>query len=55
MDRHFKFVGWCSSMKDFTAVVKLSLFWVKKKGGGGRYKSPIYEWCAERSILKHET
>lgn len=34
MDRHFKFVGLYSSMKDFTAVVKLSLFWVKKKGGG---------------------
>lgn len=34
MDRHFKFVGWCSSMNDFTAIVKLSLFLVKKKGGG---------------------
>lgn len=33
MDRHFKFVGWCSSMNDFTAIIKLSLFLVKKKGG----------------------
>lgn len=34
MDRHFKFIGLYSSMKDFTAIVKLSLFMVKKKRGG---------------------
>lgn len=41
MDRHFKFVGWCSSMNDFTAIVKLSLFLVKKKGGGGGTSLPF--------------
>lgn len=41
MDRHFKFVGWCSSMNDFTAIVKLSLFLVKKKRGGGGTSLPF--------------
>lgn len=51
MERHFKFVGWCSSMNDFTAIVKLSLFLVKKKKGGGEVEvSHLRVVCGKEHI-----
>lgn len=50
MDRDFKFVGWCSSMNDFTAIVKLSLFLVKKKRGGEVQVSHLRVVCGKEHI-----